>query len=102
MDDRFARMRDQLRKAILEREGTLDRETRRKAYEGHGKEGPIATYVATVYERAYDVDDRMFDELRKEGLDDDAIFELTVATAVGKANQQFDAAMAALASATEE
>jgi hypothetical protein len=100
--DRFRELRTGVRQAILDREGKTDRATRRKAYEGEGTPGAIAEYVATVQRNAYRVDDDMMAAVRQAGLDDDAIFELTVATAVGEATRQFDAAMAALATALAE
>ncbi|MFY0533826.1 hypothetical protein [Nannocystis pusilla] len=100
--DRFSALRSAVQQAILDREGVTDRATRRRAYDGEGEPGAIAAYVATVQRNAYRVDDEMMVAVRQAGLGDDAIFELTVATAVGEATRQFDAAMAALAAALAE
>jgi hypothetical protein len=94
--DRFSELRAGVRQAILTRDGATDRATRRRAYEGEGTPGAVAEYVATVQRNAYRVDDDMVKAVRQAGLDDDAIFELTVATAVGEATRQYDTAMAAL------
>lgn len=100
--DRFSALRSAVQQAILGRDGVTDRATRRRAYDGEGEQGAIAAYVATVQRNAYRVDDEMMAAVRQAGLGDDAIFELTVATAVGEATRQFDAAMAALAAALAE
>ncbi|WAS90957.1 hypothetical protein [Nannocystis punicea] len=100
--DRFSALRAAVQQAILDRDGATERETRRRAYDGEGTPGAIAEYVATVRRNAYRVDDDMVAAVRQAGLGDDAIFELTVATAVGEAMRQFDAAMAALAAALAE
>lgn len=94
--DRFSRLRADVQQAILDADGVTDRATRRRAFEGEGAPGAIAGFIATVQRHAYRVDDDMVAAVRRAGLDDDAIFELTVATAVGEATRQFDAAMAAL------
>ncbi|PCC73842.1 hypothetical protein SAMN02745121_06239 [Nannocystis exedens] len=100
--DRFSALRTAVQQAILTRDGATDRATRRRAYEGEGSPGAIAEYVATVQRNADRVDDDMMAAVRQAGLDDDAIFELTVATAVGEATRQFEAGMAALVAALAE
>lgn len=96
-EDQYRALRAGVQAAILERDGVTDRAARRQAYAGEGAPGAVAAYVATVQRNAYRVDDAMVAAVRRAGLDDDAIFELTVATAVGEATRQFDAAMQALA-----
>jgi alkylhydroperoxidase family enzyme len=83
-------------RAILEGEARSTREERRRAYDGEGADGAVARYVAKVRDHAYKVVDEDIAALREAGLDDDRIFELTVATAVGQATRQYDAAVAAL------
>ena len=102
MGDRYASMRSAVRAAILDNDGVLDRETRRKAFAGEGAPGPIASYVATVHQHAYKVHDQMVEDVRRTGLDDDGLFELTVAAAVGRATAQLEAALAALDDAAGE
>ena len=84
------------RRAILEGEARTTREERRRAYDGEGADGAVARYIAKVRDAAYKVVDEDVAALREAGLDDDRIFELTVATAVGQATRQYDAAVAAL------
>ncbi|MBE7448471.1 MAG: hypothetical protein HS111_06170 [Kofleriaceae bacterium] len=85
-----------VRRAILEGRGRASVDERRRAYDGEGAPGAVASYVAKVRDHAYKIVDDDVAALRAAGLDDDRIFELTVATAVGKASRQFDAAVAAL------
>jgi hypothetical protein len=95
-------MRRAVRDAILGDNGVLDQRTRQKAFAGEGAPGAIATYVATVQAHAYRVHDDMVADARRAGLDDDGLFEITVAAAVGKSTRQFDAALAALDAALAE
>jgi hypothetical protein len=102
MGDRYAALRADVRKAILESDGVLARDVRRQAFAGQGAPGAIATYVATVQANAYKVHDEMVNDARKAGLDDDGLFEITAAAAIGKATAQLDAALAALDAALAE
>lgn len=88
--------------AILDPGGACDPATRLRAYEGEGRPGAVATYVATVKRNAVEVDDAMVAALRAEGLDDAAIFELTAATAIGEATRQLEAGIRALEEALAE
>lgn len=84
------------RRAILDGAGTSTGEARQRAYDGDGAPGAVAAYVRKVKEAAYEITDEDVAALRAEGLDDDQIFELTVAAAMGQASRQYDAAVAAL------
>src|SRR5262245_9401128 len=95
-EQRDRELRAGVKAAILGDGGALDRRTRERAFNGVGAPGAIAEYVATVQRNAYRVHDDMIAAVRHAGLDDRGIFELTVATAVGEATRQFEAAMAAL------
>ena len=53
-------------------------------------------YRDTVRRHAYRVTDAQVDELRAAGLDEDEIFELTVAAAVGAGLDRLDAGLAAM------
>jgi hypothetical protein len=89
-------MRAAVSAAILGSDGTVDRETRRKAYDGTLPAGPIGDYAATVRDHAYRVHDGLVADARKAGLDDDGLFEIAVAAAVGQATRQIEHALAAL------
>jgi len=83
-------------KAILEGRGKTSGEARRRAFEGDGGDGPVGAYLATARDHAYRVTDEEVAAVRAAGLGDDEIFELTVATAVGQATRQREAAVRAL------
>jgi alkylhydroperoxidase family enzyme len=98
--DRFAAQRDAMTRAILDGEGATTAAERRAAYDGSGAAGAVADYVETVAAHAYRTTDEQVAALRAAGKDDPQIFELTVATAVGKSTRQLASALAALAEAT--
>lgn len=56
----------------------------------------VGRYVELVRRAAFRVTDAHHDALRAAGLDDDAIFELTLATAVGAAEERRAAGLAAI------
>src|SRR5258706_2820551 len=56
----------------------------------------LTRYVDTVTRHAYKVTDAGVAELQRSGNSDDALFEITVAAAVGAALQRLDRGMAAL------
>jgi hypothetical protein len=96
MSDRAAPLRANVSAAILDGPCKLDRATRRQAYDGALPAGPIADYATTVRRHAYRVDDELVAAARRAGLDDEGLFEVAVAAAVGQATRQLDAALAAL------
>lgn len=102
MSDRAARLRTAVTTAILEGPGSLGRDVRRQAHDGALPAGPIADYAATVARHAYRVDDGLVDRARGAGLDDEGLFEVAVAAAVGQATRQLDSALAALDAALKE
>ncbi len=87
------------RRAILEGRGRSRPAARKAAFDGESEPGApaaVAAYVVKVRDTAYKVTDDDVAALRAAGLDDDHIFELSVATAIGQATRQYDAAVAAL------
>lgn len=72
-----------LRKALVERTD-------------EGVPPELVEYVATVRRHAWKVTDADVDALKREGYDDDEIFELTGAIALGAALHRLDRAMAAV------
>ena len=82
--------------AILEGQGTVSAEARRAAFEGRADDPAVADYVDVVRRHAYRVTDEEVDQLRARGLDDDAIFELTVAAALGAAAERLQVGLALL------
>lgn len=89
-----------VRDAILTARGQTAASDRQAAYDGDGP-AAAAAYLAKVRTAATTVTDDDIAALRRAGLDAAAIFELTVAAAVGHADRQRAAAEAALVAALE-
>lgn len=102
MDDRYTKHRAALTAAILDRDGVTPAADRQAAYAGAPVDPAVAAYVATVRQHAYRVTDDHVAALRTAGHGDPAIFELTVAAAVGQATRQYEAALAVLAAIPAE
>ena len=68
----------------------------RRAVSGTATPPSAAEYVELVRDGSYRVTDRHIEALREHGLSDDAIFELTVATAFGVADERLAAGLALL------
>ena len=83
---RLARLRDEanrLVEAVLDGDGATPPEARHAAFAGRVEHPEVSRYVDIVRRHAYRVTDEDVERLRSAGLDDDAIFELTVAAALG-------------------
>jgi alkylhydroperoxidase family enzyme len=65
---------------------------------GRGGELPelLAAYASEVRDQSYRISDTDFAGLTAAGLSDDAIFEITIAAAVGAALQRLDAGLRAV------
>jgi hypothetical protein len=85
-----------LRRAILETPGdaSLDQ---RSAAESAAPTGPADAYLDKVRRESYRIVDGDIDALRAAGLTEDAIFELTVAAAIGESSRILDRSIGALA-----
>jgi alkylhydroperoxidase family enzyme len=97
--DRLAHAARGLHDAVLAADSSLSSATtsgqlRRDAYDGVVEDPVLAHYVAMVREHAYRVTDADISALRAHGLSDDAIFELTVAAALGEAQRRLAAGLA--------
>jgi alkylhydroperoxidase family enzyme len=97
----FARVRRALITRILDGAGRASSAQRRAAFDNTGLAEPLRTLIDKVVNHAYKIIDADVAAARKAGLSEDEIFELVVCAAVGQAARQYDAAMAALAAATE-
>lgn len=86
---------------ILEGEGTASRAQRRAAFDNAADGSPWGTLLQKTCLESYRITDEDISGARSAGLSEDQIFELVVCAAVGQATRQHDAALAALAAATE-
>ena len=78
---------------ILDGEGDASRAQRRAAFDNAGEPRALIDKVARHAARVGDDD---FAAARAAGLTEDQLFELTICAAVGEANRQYEAALAAL------
>lgn len=84
-----------LEQAVLETPGELDPELRRAIAEGRFPED-LAQYLEKVSKHAYKVVDRDVERLKEAGYSEDAIFEATLAAALGAARHRLERGLAAL------
>lgn len=82
--------------AVLHTPGDTPLELRRAVMERATAPAPLAAYVSSVARHAYKITDTDVAQLRHTGHSDDALFEITVAAAVGAALYRLDRGMAAL------
>jgi alkylhydroperoxidase family enzyme len=94
--DRHALAVDALRHAVFQSPGSTQPAVRMAAGRGGELPEPLAAYAAKVRDQSYRIGDADFAGLAAAGLSDDAIFEITIAAAVGAALQRLDAGMNAV------
>jgi alkylhydroperoxidase family enzyme len=99
--DRHAEQIRRVRKAILDTPGDADLTLRRQveafaAAERAALPEELRPYVEKVARHAYKVVDADIDRLRELGYSEDAIFELTLAAALGAARRRLEAGLRAL------
>jgi alkylhydroperoxidase family enzyme len=92
---RYAELVAALVDAALTAPGRLSAE-RRAAFAGEPLVGPLGDFADKVRRHAYRVTDDDIDALRRHGLDEDAIFELAIACAVGEAHARLQAGLKTL------
>ena len=94
----------QARKALLSRilegEGRASHSERKAAFNNSVVAAPLSTLVDKVARHAYRVTDEDIAAVRESGFSEDQIFEIVVCAAIGQATRQYDAALAALETAT--
>ena len=93
---RYEDFRRRLVEAALNTPGDTPTGVRRTALERGTAPGSLGPYVSNVARHAYKITDTDVAQLRHAGHSDDALFEITVAAAVGAALYRLDRGMAAL------
>lgn len=93
---RYDDFRKQLVSGVLDTPGATPGALRRAALHSHAVPAPLGAYVDKVARHAYRVTDADLTGLQQDGYSDDALFEITVAAAVGAALHRLDRGMAAL------
>ena len=92
---RYAELVAALVDAVLTSPGQLTAE-RRVAFAGEPLQGAMGAFAEKVRSHPNTVTDDDIDTLRRGGMDEDAIFELTVACAVGEAYSRLRARLNAI------
>lgn len=82
--------------ATLEAEGATPAEARHAAFAGRADDPVLGHYVNVVRKHAYRITDEDVERLRDAGLDDDGIFEVTVAAALGAGAERLRAGLSLL------
>jgi hypothetical protein len=93
---RYDDFRKRLEEAVLNAPGDTPEALRRAVLENGSIPPALASYVDTVKRHAFKVTDADIAALQRAGHSDDALFEITVAAAVGAALHRLDRGMAAL------
>ena len=84
---------DALARAVLGSPGATTPAVRRQARDGKTADEVIGPYLVKVRQHAFRVVDADIDALTNAGLGDDAIFEVTVAGALGEAERRLEAGL---------
>jgi alkylhydroperoxidase family enzyme len=100
MDDPHATALEALRAAVLDGPAVTEAAARSAAASGGPLPEPMGAYVAKVREQSYRVGDEDISGLRASGLDEEQIFELTVAAALGAALHRLDVGLCAVREGT--
>jgi hypothetical protein len=100
MSDPYAPLFADVRRAVLDAPATTSAELRNAAASRGLVPPPLAAYLDKVHDAAYDITDADVAALQAAGHDDDAIFELTVAAAIGAASRRAERVLAILEETT--
>lgn len=93
---RYESLKQQLVDAVLHTPGDTSADVRRAVMQRGALPAPLAGYVEKVARHAYKVTDDDVAALQRQGHSDDALFEITVAAAVGAALYRLERGLAAL------
>jgi alkylhydroperoxidase family enzyme len=96
MTGRHAEVMRRVHDAVLETPGSLDSATRLAVATGRDVPAELEAYADKVARHAYRVTDADTAALRKAGYSDNAIFEITVAVALGAGLLRRDVGIAAI------
>jgi len=95
VEGRHAEVFEALRRAVLDGPGELSPEVRRAIAAGDAPE-PLGSYLEKVRRHAYKVVDRDIEALKEVGWSEEALFEVTVAGAVGEGLRRLEVGLEAL------
>lgn len=92
--------RKALLKRVLEGAGNASCAERQAAFSLRGLTGSLAALADKTAHNAAGVSDEDIAAANASGLSEDRVFEIVVCAAIGQANRQYDAALAALTAAS--
>ncbi|HEU5441563.1 MAG TPA: hypothetical protein VFU88_19925 [Ktedonobacterales bacterium] len=93
---RRAKQMTALLRAVLESPGATDPTMRQAVFHGTSPDGPLGEYVAKIRQQSYRIGDDDVQRVLESGYGQDAVFELTVAAALGTAAERCEAGMRAM------
>ena len=93
---RHAEKIEAVRQRVLNGPGVVDVTVRAAAFAGTGVPDDLAAYVEKVVKHAYKVTDSDVVRLKAVGYSEDAIFEITVAAALGAGVRRYEAGVRAM------
>ena len=93
INTRHAEVIAALRRAALETDGVTEPAVRAAVFAGGSTPEAAESYIAMVRDQSFRISQGAVDDLRSAGLSEDAIFELTVAAALGAADRQLRAGL---------
>jgi hypothetical protein len=86
---------------VLTGEGVAPATERQAAFDNAALDGPLKILIDKVARHAFKVTNEDISAVRASGRSEDAVFELVVCAAIGQANRQYEAAIAALDAAVK-
>lgn len=99
-EDRHSKKRQALVESILQKPAVSAPQMRQDAFEAKSSDPALQKYLAKVRDHAYQVTDEEMAELQKR-YDEDTLFELTGAAALGAAMKRLEKGLAVLEQAEE-
>ena len=93
---RHATVIDRVRRAAIEARGVTEPALRRAVYDAADQPPPLGPYLDKVRNQAWAITADDIGALRATGYSEDAILELTIASAAGAAGRRYDAALRAV------
>jgi hypothetical protein len=85
-----------LRRSVLKTVGATESTLRESAFRGAQLPAPLGSYVSKVHNDSHRISDSDVAGLLAAGYSEDAVFEITLAAAIGAANRRLDAGLGAL------
>ncbi len=101
MSERLGLLVAALEAAVLDGPGDTTKSERKAAADGQPEGANVAAFVEKVRRHAVRVTDDDIADLRKSGLTEDAVFELTAAAALGAALVRLRAALRVIGEVSE-